>query len=52
LKIQKIKQQFGDRLHVYPEVKRVKGSTSTAGPRGKAVLHLWLIRYSPAPLFI
>jgi hypothetical protein len=35
-------QQFEDRLHVYPEVKRVEGNTYAAGPRGKAVLHLWL----------
>jgi hypothetical protein len=49
-KIQKLKkQQFGDRLHVYPEVRRVEGSTFTAEPGGKAVLYLWLIMYSPDP---
>jgi hypothetical protein len=42
-------QQFGDRLNVCPEVKMVEGSTYRAGPRGKAVLSLWLIRYSPKP---
>jgi hypothetical protein len=42
-------QHFGDRLYVYPEIKRVEGSTYTAGVRGKAVLHPWLNRYFPDP---
>jgi len=41
-------QQFGDRLHVCPEVRWFDGSTYTAGPTGKAV-HLWLIGYSSEP---